>query len=384
MPSRPEPIRTDGSNAFAHYSMRVRLPNIIDETIERNADYPGSIKEGLRALRDAIAGDEPIRLFEPPAPDHDLWQQRREGHEGETWLGTDWLYGEILAYRLVADITRYWTLRRDPFRPYKDEEMASDAMWSLLEEACALEAPLEERLHQRFLGALWGNRMDLSMKNVMEQGTQAADEHLLADDVPRAVERLLSAEPGAVHVVMDNAGTEQVFDYLLADTLLAEGRATSVTLHVKMSPIFVSDVLGDDVLRLLQLMAERGGVATALAERMTGYMNEGRLHVVPDFFWNTDGRLWELPPRLHVPFEAAGLVVLKGDANYRRATNDAEWSEDTPLAEAVRGFPAPLLALRTVKSDTLVGVDAGVAARLDREEEGWREVGTYGVAQFTG
>lgn len=382
MQSRPDPLRTDGSNAFARYSMRVRVPNIIEETIERNSDYAQSIKDALSALRDAIAGDAPLRLFNLPAPDHDIWRTRFARHEGETWLGTEWFFAEMLAYRLVVDASRFWTTRRDPFRPFKDEEMASDALWTLLEKACTLEGPLEDRLHQRFLGALWGNRMDLSMKNVLAQGTEAADEHLLSDDVPRVVEHLLTGEAGHVHVIMDNAGTEQAFDYVLADTLLAEELAHTVTLHVKMSPVLVSDVIGDDVLRLLDLMAQRGGVAAALAGRMRGYMDAGRLRVVPDFFWNTAGRLWELPPRLHAPFAEARLVVGKGDVNYRRTTNDAEWPAEAQLDEAVRGFPAPLLALRTVKSDTLVGVDPATVARLDREEEGWREIGTYGVAQF--
>lgn len=383
MPYPPAPIRTDGSNAFAHRSMAERVPRIIDEVVTRNDDYPPHIKGALRRLRQEVEDDAPLRLFEAPAPDRDLWRTRFEAHASETWLGGEWLFNEMLVYRLLVEAARYWTTLRDPFRPHKDEEMASDALWELLEEAAALKGALKERMHQRFLGALWGNRMDLSMKNVMAQGTGAADEHLLADDGPRVVEHLMRREPGHVHVIMDNAGTEQAFDYVLADTLLGEGLAERVTLHVKMAPVLVSDVLVADVLRLLGLMAGRGGAAEALAGRLRAYMGEGRLHVVPDFFWNTAGRLAELPPRLHDPFAQAALVVSKGDLNYRRATNDAEWPAEAPLEDAVGGFPAPLLLLRTIKSDTLVGVAPTVVARLDREEEGWREMGTYGVAQFT-
>ncbi|MEM6646463.1 MAG: ARMT1-like domain-containing protein, partial [Bacteroidota bacterium] len=78
------------------------------------------------------------------------------------------------------------------------------------------------------------------------------------------------------------------------------------------------------------------------------------------------------------------LVILKGDANYRRTTHDALWPEDTTLSHILRDFQAPLLALRTLKSDTLVGVDVGTQARLTAEHggEGWRTNGTYGIAQF--
>ena len=72
--------------------------------------------------------------------------------------------------------------------------------------------------------------------------------------------------------------------------------------------------------------------------------------MVPDFFWNTDGRLWELPPRLFEVLQSARLAILKGDVNYRRATNDALWPPGASLTDAVTGFPAPVVLLRTLKS----------------------------------
>ncbi len=101
----------------------------------------------------------------------------------------------------------------------------------------------------------------------------------------------------------------------------------------------------------------------------------------PDYFWNTSRRLWDLPERLGRAFAGASLVVTKGDANYRRITNDAIWPADATLAEALGPFPAPLLALRTIKSDTLVGVAPERQRALDAAEPGWRTTGTYGVAQ---
>ncbi len=156
-----------------------------------------------------------------------------------------------------------------------------------------------------------------------------------------------------------------------------------MTLHVKMQPVLVSDAIVADVHMLLDAMARRSGRVAALARRLEEQLGGGRLSIVPDFFWNTAGRLWELPPRLYEPLEDAGLVIAKGDINYRRATNDALWPPGTSLAEAVGSFPAPLLVLRTLKSDTLVGIDADRQARLNAEAgAGWRTSGAYGVAQF--
>ena len=378
----PDPVRTDGSNAFAYRSMAERLPGIFDEVLDRNPDYPSEIKEKVRALRDEIVNDEPMALFDPPAPDHDLWARRFAPHKGETWLSTDWFFAETFAYRHLLAASHYWTTRRDPFRPYKDEELRSEALREVVGEALEVNGSRRELLGHRLLNCLWGNRMDLSMKGVLEQGTEAKDEHLLANDLPAVVDHLLDGPPGPVHFLMDNAGTEEAFDLALADLLLGHDLARPVILHVKMAPVLVSDVLGEDVFWLLDVIEDYEDPLRHLAERIRNHLRDGRLRIVPDFYWNADAPIREIPPRLEETFRDAQLVVSKGDANYRRITNDALWPPEATLADAAGPFPAPLLALRTLKSDTLVGVDPDTRARLDREEENWRTKGRYGVAQF--
>ncbi|MFB6231850.1 MAG: damage-control phosphatase ARMT1 family protein [Salinibacter sp.] len=378
----PDPVRTDGSNAFARQSMAERLPGIFDEVLDRNPDYPPEIKKRVRALRDEIVNDAPMDLFDPPAPDHDLWARRFAPHEDETWLGTDWFFAETFAYRHLLAASDYWTTRRDPFRPYKEEELRSEALREVVGAALEVDGSRRELLGHRLLNCLWGNRMDLSMKGVLEQGTEAKDEHLLANDLPEVADHLLDGPPGPVHFLMDNAGTEEAFDLVLADLLLGHDLARRVILHVKMAPVLVSDVLGEDVFWLLDVIEDYEGPLRDLAERIWGHLRDGRLRIVPDFYWNADAPIREIPPRLEETFRDAQLVVSKGDANYRRITNDALWPPEATLADAAGPFPAPLLALRTLKSDTLVGVDPDTRARLDREEENWRTKGTYGVAQF--
>ena len=380
--ARPAPVRTDGSNAFARHSMAVRVPHILGDTLERHPDYALAIKDALRRLSDQIADDAPLRGVDAPAPDYDAWARRFAPHEGETWLGTGWFFSEMLAYRLALRAVRYWTTRRDPFRPFKQEELESEALWEGLEASLGATGLSEERLSERLTRALWGNRMDRSIAQAFAQGTEAQDSHLLANDIPDATAHVLSAAPGTVHLIMDNAGTELALDLAVADLLLEADLARAVVLHVKMQPVLVSDALGEDVLWMLGVMEGRSKAASAMARRLRRAMQTGRLRVVPDFFWSTDGGLWELPPRLQAAFRGARLVIAKGDANYRRATNDALWPPGTTLAEAVGDFPAPLLALRTIKSDTLVGVPPETTARLDAQEDAWRTRGTYGVAQL--
>lgn len=380
---RPAPLRTDGSNAFARHSMAVRVPGLIQETVARNPDYPRAVKEAFERLYDEVVGDAPLRLFAPPAPDFDLWTARFAPHRGATWLDAEWFFCEMLVYRRMMEAGQYWATLRDPFEPFKREELASASLWETLAAALDTRGAPDERLAAHLTYTLWGNRIDLSLKQTAALGTSARREHLLADDIPRVVRHLLGGPPGDVHLMMDNAGTEQALDFALVDLLLAEKIARTVTLHVKMHPVLVSDVIVADVHTLLGCMTRRGGEAARLAARLKEHLDAGRLVVVPDFFWNTSGRLWELPPRLYEPMKSARLVLSKGDVNYRRATNDALWPPGVGLADAVRGFPAPLLALRMLKSDTLVGLDADLHARLDATAEAdWRTSGAYGVAQF--
>jgi len=47
-------------------------------------------------------------------------------------------------------------------------------------------------------------------------------------------------------------------------------------------------------------------------------------------------------------------------------------------------FPAPLLALRTLKSDPIAGLRAGLAAELDARDPHWRVNGQRGIACLGG
>src|SRR5215212_5945897 len=117
---RPAPIRTDESNPFARYSMLVRVPKIIEETQALNPDYPESVQQALSRLRDSIQQNAPIPMLDLPAPDYDDWASVYAAHAGETWLGAEWFFAEIYAYRLMVQATRWWQTQRDLFAPYKE------------------------------------------------------------------------------------------------------------------------------------------------------------------------------------------------------------------------------------------------------------------------
>jgi len=383
-PAAPPVIRTDTSNAFAHNTMRVRVPAIVREAAARNPDYSPLIRDNLERLAVALESDAQIPLLERPAPDYAAWAAQHAAHGPASWQGAAWFFAEFYAYRLLVQAARWWETGRDPFAPAKAEEYASSQPWALLERA--LDAPArapEERLSRALTFALWANRIDLSLSAVAALGgesTHAAD--LLVDQRAAAAERLLAA-PGPVHIVTDNAGSELTLDLALAGALL-ELTDAPVTLHVKAHPIFVSDAIPADVLALIGWLADgrAGAAGVPLGARLRTAFEVGRLRLAPDLFWNSAHPLWALPPYLAQTFAGARLVIVKGDANYRRVLGDALWPAEMPFADVTGYFPAPLLALRTLKSEPLVGLPPGLAARLDAEDAGWRVNGRRGIIQL--
>jgi len=78
------------------------------------------------------------------------------------------------------------------------------------------------------------------------------------------------------------------------------------------------------------------------------------------------------------------LLISKGDANYRRLLGDRAWPFTTPFAEVVSYLPAPLLALRTAKSEVAAGLTQAQIDALNDDDPDWLVNGRWGVAQFAG
>ncbi|MBI1276695.1 MAG: DUF89 family protein [Anaerolineaceae bacterium] len=383
MVNRPAMILTDESNAFAHDTMFRRLPSNIREVALLNPDYPAVIRDNLKRLAAEIESDAVVRPFNPFSPDADLWETSLKEHEGHTWLHTDWFFAEIAAYRHLIETVRWWEYGRDPFAPQKAREMGSDALWALLDKALELRGkPIEDRLQALVHSDLWGNRIDLSFGSSMAHGNTGSHDDLLTDDSVAAVEHLMQ-QNGDVHFIADNTGTELAVDLALADALFDKGMS-HITFHIKLHPTFVSDIIVADMLTMFNAMrsGEYGEAIKQLGQRLQTALDEGRLRLAPGAFWNSPYVLREMPNRFVEAFKGAALVIIKGDLNYRRMVDDALWPADTAFADVVDYFPAPLLALRTMKSDAVVGLETGLAERLDGEDARWRVNGKRGVIHF--
>lgn len=402
----PALIRTDGTNEFAYHTMRVRHPQMIQNIIEANA-FPALIRSELEILRDDLVTDAPLvslNIFPTPPPDFLDWasahiDQRTPGKPSSrpSWLNTQWFFAEMFLFRMITEITRWWETLNDPYARIKHEELDSESLWEMLEAALTLNGGVIHRLPHLLKMATWGNRMDLSYAAASSQGTTASEDDLLIDDSQSATEHLLRAQlkhfprehQGIAHIVVDNAGTELAMDLALADALLT-GFSDIVVLHVKYHPTFVSDATTDDVRGFIRrcMLGEHGNgnhtrqIVKEMGIRLNQAFNTGRLRLAPNLFWNSPRFMWEMPEAFKRVFEGAQIVIVKGDANYRRVVGDAYWDATTPFADVVSYFPAPILMLRTLKSDAVVGLQREQVAALAEEDWEWRVSGKRGIVQL--
>lgn len=120
-------------------------------------------------------------------------------------------------------------------------------------------------------------------------------------------------------------------------------------------------------------------VTTKLGER-TGLSGQ-------DFWTEGTGydQLPQVAPGLLDELKKSGLVLFKGDLNYRKLTGDLRWPATAPFAESLGELAGHfnLLSLRTCKADVVVGLTEGVEEKVKAEDENWRINGKYAVIGFS-
>ncbi|XP_046400158.1 damage-control phosphatase ARMT1-like isoform X3 [Ischnura elegans] len=103
-------------------------------------------------------------------------------------------------------------------------------------------------------------------------------------------------------------------------------------------------------------------------------------------YWTLPFSYHEMPSEdaeLYNQLSSSSLLIFKGDLNYRKLLGDINWKFSTPFGSALKNFtPAPLVALRAVKTEILVGVDSEVVMENNTKDPLWMIKGTHGVIQF--
>ncbi|MGI5237455.1 damage-control phosphatase ARMT1 family protein [Dactylosporangium sp. CA-139066] len=366
MPVEPPVIRSSDPGSFPHSVLRDRHPAIVERVLSA-FPYPPEVPPRLERLLQ----EDVIAPLAGGAHDAAAWAEWGSGMIGRSWYDVPFLFAENFFYRRLLEAVGYYEPGAwqgvDPFGPQK--EAGIPGADELAELDALQERPEDEQAAGLVAAALWGNAADLGFRLVAGD-LQRVDE-LIVDDSKRLWEL---TRGGAVVLVADNAGRELLPDLVLIDFLLRTGRASRVELHVKPAPYFVSDALTADVLAELR----RFPSGSAVGGRLEAALRAGTLRLYTEDFYCAPLTFHDAPEGLAERFAAAELTILKGDLNYRRLVGDRSWPATTSF-EAVTGyFPGPVAALRTVKSDVVVGLSAGAQRTLPAS---WRTSGAFALVQ---
>ncbi len=386
----PPLIHTSDPGSFAHNTLKKRVPDILRQVVDVN-DFPAPVRSNLESLWEELVYGR-IRLLQEATADRAFWDAVTKPFVGRSWLDVPWFWAEAYFYRRILEATRYFhsgpTHLQDPFQPIKDQEWHPQAAPHTVDHLLAgLPADSGERFLRLFHAALWGNRVDLSYNvagHLGSSGSRQAERHNLLVDDSESVWQHVRRGLDTLIYITDNAGTELLLDMALAHDCLQQGLVRRVILHVKPQPYFVSDAMPKDVDDALRALAQGGEQAQRLGVEIRQLQHNGSLQISTHWFYTSSLFYYQLPADLLARLAAADLVIVKGDANYRRLLGDAHWPPTTPFSRVLSYFPAPVVALRTFKAEIIVGLQPGQAEALARQNPDWLVNGRRGVIQACG
>ena len=249
--------------------------------------------------------------------------------------------------------------------------------------------------------SLWGNKCDLSISASqdnaqtscpLEQLNHLHPNILIDNSTPvwEAIQNAMTTngQPIRIDIILDNAGFELVSDLCLAEYLLCAGIAREVHFHVKAFQWFVSDVTKPDLYWTLdQYCASNSICMSKFGQLWKRRLENGSFKIEIHNFWTTPFPYNEMEAKakdLHTELCASDFIFLKGDLNYRKLVGDLNWEVTTPFATSLRGFgPAPLCALRTLKSDTVTGLKEGQKEVTEELDKDWMIGGNWAVISYT-
>ncbi|MFH9685752.1 damage-control phosphatase ARMT1 family protein [Streptomyces sp. NPDC017413] len=379
-------ILSNESGSFAWSVLATRHPALIQQV--RDAfPYGRRQHEALDALLEEIT-DGVVEPLAPAERDHERWAASGQEHFGRSWYDAPFLWAESYFYRRLLGAVGYFGSGPwqgvDPFAPFKKAELGGSAVEEELRALDALaNVAAEERATALLHASLWGNRADLGFRVAAgepEAGDTTAPA-LVADDSGLLWQLLPVGSGSTVAVVADNAGRELIPDLILIDHFLEHRRADRVVLHVKPSPYYVSDAMTADVVDCLRRLIEAPGEAGRIGGRLWKAMGAGHLEIRTHPFFCAPQPYGEMPEDLRGEFESAALTLLKGDLNYRRLVADRWWDATASFAALTSYFPGAVAALRTLKSDVVVGLEESTLDALERSGDAWRTSGTHALIQ---
>lgn len=418
----PVPITSVSPGTWAYDTMTRRVlkdvfPRILADNLEKFDDQSTPTKSELISRLDELAANlakgtrGKLRYIEDEGVDTNTWRdildEIPEHHRN--WLQAPWIVAEFYFFRRVAEAFDYFKTKYDFFQVQKQAGLL-DAMPAIAELADRLPTILASSdraavTRCALLVSLWGNKLDLSLwpktgkpSNNVSIDTvnptcagqvtsmdylDAMDVFVLDNHMDQVVEFLLTQSGGRVDIIVDNAGYELVSDLFLAACLLSLNLASTVVLHTKAYPTFVSDATTKDVMESIQaLFSSSCGNTAAFGARLLELVKQGDLVVLDDPFWCQPYAFWSMPEHIYTRLASSTLVIVKGDANYRRMLGDRQWELNMTAKEVFSYWHVPVCALRIMKAEVACGLTVSQQIVAIERDPTYLVSGRWAVVQF--
>ena len=397
----PPFISTGDPDSFAMKTIKERIPAILNQAIEFNS-ASGIALRRLQSLKEELTHGVMTDPFNRDSINRDLfdeeelaiWKKILQQYAGKIWNDVPWYVAESLFYLKLLIAFGYYDpdsifYLKDPFQTLKDQELYSkDGGLSLAQQIIPIVkrgVNLQESLELLIHFSLWGNRIDLSNYSIASREKNNVllldSNKLLIDHTSLIVNLLLNSN--RVDIILDNSGTELVCDLILVNFLLSLTSINEVQLHLKKAPMFVSDAMVKDVLSIIKgLSGNSKQEVSVLGRKLNSLLGEKKLILKDHFFWNGPLHFPEFLSSIKDDLSYSDLVIIKGDANYRRLLSDRKWKPWLAMEKITTYFPAPFATLRTMKSEIVVDIPQYRVDELFKEDPEWLINGKRGIIRL--
>ncbi|WGK69091.1 ARMT1-like domain-containing protein [Candidatus Haliotispira prima] len=280
--------------------------------------------------------------------------------------------------------------------PYKDTKIRSlsttqEEVLKLLNEYQTItkngkNALNKDQILKQFVQfSLFGNTTDLSQN--ASQRAALIEPVILKDQFDLFVDYIsnIRVKIKKIDILIDNTGIELLADLVLSLVLLELEYVEKVHFHVNILPVFVSDTIqseyGDDFKILIDYL-EKLELDTEIPSKYKSFLDDKKIEIKPNLFWNMHLDFKEHNLLFNRIIGQSDLIIVKGDLNFRRLIQDKTWKNDESFGELVSYLKVPCLVLRTIKSSTIVGLDAAMMKQINESDSINKTNGKYATIFF--
>jgi len=387
---KPPLIKTSDHNSFAEFTIKTRKPMILERVIDDNHFSDDVTKEIHNFLEEIRFGT--IQALKNLSNNAIFWNEKVAEFEGKTWLELPWFFAETYFYRRLCEITGYYesgsiNYLLDPFKVQKINLMESDLLGMIESGLFKLHERNKLPMQTYLDTCLWGNRADLS--NITVNLAHSDEELTGASHLTKLIDHSINIQEvlaGGVEKIsyfVDNVGREFFSDLLFIDYLLRSKLVENIHLFVKPSPFFVSDVMGKDVVDSINQLKQVGKEdIRQFAGRINGYIAHRQIIIRDPEELSTFLMFEEMNSEFYDEISDSDMVIMKGDANYRRLMGDRKWKPSRRTEEILKYFPVPLVLIRTLKAEIMTGLSEEECLDIVERDKDWMINGNYGLIQL--